>query len=83
LATCVAAPQRRVAADPVGRARIAGDKKLATFTFVGLFQPPWLRNTVAATIMSFAATVGFWGTQTWIPARAPNWPWQAVPTPCK
>jgi MFS family permease len=46
------------------------DRKLATFTFVELFQPPWLRNTVAATIMSFAATVGFWGTQTWIPARA-------------
>jgi MFS family permease len=46
------------------------DAKLTAFTFVGLFQPPWLRNTVAATFMSFAATVGFWGTQTWIPARA-------------
>jgi MFS family permease len=46
------------------------DRKLAAFTFVGLFQPPWLRNTIAATVMSFAATVGFWGTQTWIPARA-------------
>jgi MFS family permease len=61
--------------DALQRVRSAGpasqeDKTLATFTFVGLFQPPWLRNTVAATIMSFAATVGFWGTQTWIPARA-------------
>jgi MFS family permease len=46
------------------------DRKLATFTFFGLFQHPWLRNTVVASIMSFAATVGFWGTQTWIPARA-------------
>jgi MFS family permease len=46
------------------------DRKLAAFTFVGLFQPPWRRNTIAATVMSFAATVGFWGTQTWIPARA-------------
>ena len=46
------------------------DRKLTTFTFLGLFQPPWLRNTLAATAMSFAATVGFWGTQTWIPARA-------------
>jgi len=45
-------------------------KTLAAFTFVGLFQHPWLRNTVVATIMSFAVTVGFWGTQTWIPARA-------------
>ncbi len=67
------ASQRRN--DALQRIRAAGpasqeDKKLATFTFVGLFQPPWLRNTVAATIMSFAATVGFWGTQTWIPARA-------------
>jgi MFS family permease len=46
------------------------DRKLAAFTFLGLFQRPWLRNTIAATLMSFAATVGFWGTQTWIPARA-------------
>jgi MFS family permease len=46
------------------------DRKLITFTFVGLFQPPWLRNTVVATLMSFAASVGFWGTQTWIPAHA-------------
>jgi MFS family permease len=46
------------------------DRKLAAFTFVGLFQPPWRRNTIVATVMSFAATVGFWGTQTWIPARA-------------
>jgi MFS family permease len=46
------------------------DKTLAAFTFVGLFQHSWLRNTVVATIMSFAVTVGFWGTQTWIPARA-------------
>jgi MFS family permease len=46
------------------------DKTLAAFTFLGLFQPPWLRNTLAATAMAFAATVGFWGTQTWIPARA-------------
>ena len=28
------------------------DRKLITFTFVGLFQRPWLRNTVAATLMS-------------------------------
>ncbi|SDR98595.1 MFS transporter [Bradyrhizobium canariense] len=53
-----------------GGAASQEDKKLTEFTFLGLFQPPWLRNTVAATIMSFAATVGFWGTQTWIPARA-------------
>jgi MFS family permease len=46
------------------------DRKVAAFTFVGLFQPPWRRNTIVATVMSFAATVGFWGTQTWIPARA-------------
>ena len=46
------------------------DRKLTAFTFVGLFQPPWRRNTIVATVMSFAATVGFWGTQTWIPARA-------------
>jgi MFS family permease len=46
------------------------DKKITTFTFVGLFQAPWRRNTIAATIMSFGATMGFWGTQTWIPARA-------------
>ena len=46
------------------------DRTLTAFTFFGLFQRPWLRNTVAATFMSFAATVGFWGTQTWIPARA-------------
>jgi succinate dehydrogenase/fumarate reductase flavoprotein subunit len=36
-------------------------KTLAAFTFVGLFQHPWRRNTVVATIMSFAVTVGFWG----------------------
>jgi MFS family permease len=46
------------------------DRTLTTFTFLGLFQRPWLRNTIAASTMSFAATAGFWGTQTWIPARA-------------
>jgi MFS family permease len=47
-----------------------GDRTLTMFTFLGLFQPPRPRNTIAATFMSFAATVGFWGTQTWIPVRA-------------
>jgi MFS family permease len=46
------------------------DRIVTRFTFAGLFQRPWLSHTVAATFMSFAATVGFWGTQTWIPARA-------------
>jgi len=48
----------------------SADKAITQFTFLGLFQAPWLRNTITATLMSFAATVGFWGTQTWIPARA-------------
>lgn len=48
----------------------APDRDLVGFTLVALFRRPWLRNTVAASVMSFAATAGFWGTQTWIPARA-------------
>src|ERR1700759_313432 len=29
------------------------DRKLAAFTFLGLFEQPWLRNTLSATAMSF------------------------------
>jgi MFS family permease len=53
-----------------GQAMSHEDRIVTGFTFAGLFQRPWLSNTIVATVMSFAATVGFWGTQTWIPARA-------------
>ena len=53
-----------------GEALSHEDVAAVEFTLRSLFQPPWRRNTLAATAMSFAATVGFWGTQTWIPARA-------------
>jgi MFS family permease len=46
------------------------DRAVLSFSFVGLFEPPWLTNTVSATGMAFAVTMGFWGVQTWIPARA-------------
>ena len=45
-------------------------RTITVFTLVGLFQRPWRAHTIAATFMCFAATAGFWGTQTWIPARA-------------
>jgi MFS family permease len=53
-----------------GQAVTAEDRTVTGFTFAALFRPPWLSNTVTASLMSFAATVGFWGTSTWVPARA-------------
>lgn len=46
------------------------DHDRAGFTLLALFRRPWRRNTVSASVMSFAATAGFWGTQTFIPALA-------------
>lgn len=53
-----------------GTAISAQDQKLVAFTLMGLFQQPWLKNTVVGTIMCFAATAGWWGSQTWLPVRA-------------
>lgn len=46
------------------------ERRLVSFTLTGLFQKPWLRNTVVGTTMCFAVTAGFWGSQTWLPSRA-------------
>ena len=46
------------------------DRVVMSFSFAGLFERPWRMNTVSATMMAFAVTLGFWGVQTWIPARA-------------
>ena len=53
-----------------GQAITASEQQLVSFTLAGLFQKQWLRNTVVGTLMSFAATAGFWGSQTWLPVRA-------------
>ncbi len=59
--------QARVAA---GAAISEQEKKLVTFTLSSLFQRPWLKNTIVGTLMCFAATAGWWGSQTWLPVRA-------------
>src|SRR5690606_3415938 len=40
------------------------------FTFPQLFRGKLLRRTVLASLMCFAATFGFWGTQTWVPTMS-------------
>jgi MFS family permease len=66
-----AARRRAVQERRRGGSRVTQEESEMTgFTLYGVFRPPWLRNTVAATLMAFAATAGFWGTQTWIPALA-------------
>ncbi|MCC7104684.1 MAG: MFS transporter [Chloroflexi bacterium] len=46
------------------------DRELMALTLPQLFQGKLLRRTVIASLMCFAATFGFWGTQTWVPAMA-------------
>jgi MFS family permease len=45
-------------------------RQLVAFTFPQLFQGALLRRTVLASLMCFAATFGFWGTQTWVPTMS-------------
>jgi len=46
------------------------ERGLASFTLVALFRKPWSRNTWSGLVMAFAITAGYWGSLTFLPARA-------------
>ena len=48
-------------------ARTEADRELAAFPLTQLFRGALRRRTIIASVMCFAATFGFWGTQTWVP----------------
>jgi len=50
--------------------RTEADRELVSFTLPQLFSASLRRRTIIASLMVFAATFGFWGTQTWLPTVA-------------
>lgn len=48
-------------------ARTESDRELTAFPLTQLFRGALRRRTIIASLMCFAATFGFWGTQTWVP----------------
>jgi len=51
-------------------ARTESDRALVAFPLRELFRGALRRRTIIASVMCFAATFGFWGTQTWVPLMA-------------